>query len=179
MNRSATHARFRQALLATALVTTVALTTACAGRLSGVVDFDQERDFSAVKTLAFYEDAYPMERKQDEVRQAIRATIEQQLREKGFGFGRTGEADLLIVYHSGQRTKMHFGGAMRSDELEASLSIAFQDPVTRRSAWYGTVEQTWSGREDVNERIETAVRVLLEKFPPEGSGEIRVREVGR
>ena len=177
MTRNATHTR--SLLIAFALAAVLAFTTACAGRLSGVVDFDQERDFSTVKTLAFYEDAYPSDRAQDEVRQAIRATIEQQLRERGYALGRTGEADLLIVYHSGQRAKMHFGGTMRSDEREASLSISFQDPVTRRSAWYGTVGQTWTDSEDVNERIETAVRVLLEKFPPEGSGEIRVREIGR
>ena len=51
----------------------------CAGRLSGVVDFDAEIDFDSKKTLAFYEDAYPLERKQTETRQLIRAAIEQNL----------------------------------------------------------------------------------------------------
>lgn len=159
------------ALLAAVLV------TGCASRLSGVVDFDDDVDFDAKRTLAFYEDAFPLERKQTETRQLIRAAIEQNLRDRGYGFGRAGEADLLIVYHVGNRAKMHFGGTMSSSGREASLSIAFQDPVTRRSVWYGTVQQTWTGQDDVAERVDVAVRTLLEKFPPEGaSGEVRVRE---
>ena len=156
----------------------LAISLGCAGRLSGVVDFDSETDFESKRTLAFYEDAYPLERKQTEVRQLIRAAIEQNLRGRGYGFGRAGEADLLIVYHVGNRAKMHFGGTMTSTQREASLSIAFQDPVTRRSVWYGTVEQTWSEDADRAERVDTAVTTLLDKFPPESgaSGEVRVRE---
>jgi hypothetical protein len=149
----------------------------CAGRLSGFVDFDADADFDSKRTLAFYEDAFPLERKQTETRQLIRAAIEQNLRGRGYGFGRAGEADLLIVYHVGNRAKMHFGGTMSSKEREASLSIAFQDPVTRRSVWYGTVGQTWTSGENVPERVDAAVAALLDEFPPEGSGgEIRVRE---
>jgi hypothetical protein len=160
------------------ILLSLGLSLGCAGRLSGVVDFDADVDFEAKRTLAFYEDAFPLERKQTEVRQLIRAAIEQDLRGRGFGFGRAGEADLLIVYHVGNRAKMHFGGTMRSTEREASLSIVFQDPVTRRSVWYGTVEQTWAGDADVSERVDTAVTTLLAKFPPEPgeSGEQRVRE---
>ncbi len=154
-----------------------AIGVGCAGRLSGVVDFDADTDFDSKRTLAFYEDAFPLERKQTETRQLIRAAIEQNLRSRGYGFGRAGEADLLIVYHVGNRAKVHFGGTMTSGEREASLSIAFQDPVTRRSVWYGTVEQTWSGEADVAERVDTAVTTLLANFPPEGDGgEVRIRE---
>jgi len=150
--------------------------TGCVGRLSGVVDFDENLDFAKVKTFSFYEDSYPQDRKQTDVRQLIRAAIEQNLRKRGYGFGRTGEADLMIVYHSGNRAKMHFGGTMSTSSREASLSIEFQNPVTRRSAWYGTVGQTWGDNENVAERVDTAVTTLLDRFPPEGSGEIRVRE---
>ncbi len=163
-------------MLACALLV-ASLGLGCAGRLSGVVDFDADTDFDSKRTLAFYEDAFPLERKQTETRQLIRASIEENLRGRGYGFGRAGEADLLIVYHVGNRAKVHFGGTMTASEREASLSIAFQDPVTRRSVWYGTVAQTWSGEPDVAERVDAAVTTLLAKFPPEGDGgEMRVRE---
>ncbi len=156
----------------------IAISAGCAGLLSGVVDFDADIDFESKRTLAFYEDAFPLERKQTEVRQLIRAAIEQDLRGRGYGFVRAGEADLLIVYHVGNRAKVHFGGTMQSTGREASLSIVFQDPVTRRSVWYGTVEQTWTADADVAERVDAAVATLLSKFPPEpgDSGEQRVRE---
>lgn len=163
----------------TFVIALLVFASGCAGRLSGVVDFDEELDFSTIKTLAFYEDAYPLDREQTEVRQLARAAIEQNLRDRGYGFGRAGEADLMIVYHVGNRAKMHFGGTMSSSSRDASLSIVFQDPVTRRSAWYGSVEQTWDDKADRAERVDTAVGMLLAKFPPEGSGEMRVREVGR
>lgn len=169
------HARFFLLMAIAASLLPVAL--GCAGRLSGVVDFDSDVDFDQKRTLAFYEDAFPLERKQTDTRQLIRAAIEQQLRTRGYGFGRAGEADLLIVYHVGNRAKMHFGGTMTSTEREASLSIAFQDPVTRRDVWYGTIGQTWTGEDDVAERVDTAVAKLLEQFPPEGDGgETRVHE---
>ena len=37
------------------------------------------------------------------------------------------------------------------------------------SVWYVTVDQTWKEGLDLDERIATAVRVLLERFPPETS----------
>ena len=48
-------------------------------RVTGVVDFDADTDFDSKRTLAFYEDAYPLERKQTDTRQLIRAAIEQNL----------------------------------------------------------------------------------------------------
>ena len=62
------------------------------------------------------------------------------------------------------------------------LGIEMRDPDSQRAAWYGSVEQSWTGQEDEAERIATAVRLLLERFPPEGQvertydGEDRVRE---
>ena len=172
----------RRILFMIVLVAMVSASTGCAGRLSGVVDYDRELDFSKVKTLAFYEDAYPLDRSQTEVRKLIRARIDQVLRDAGYGMGRAGEADLLIVYHVGNRAKVRLGGTLGTAAREASLAISFQDPVTRRSAWYGTVEQTWQGDEDVATRIDKAVAILLAEFPPPKGesmtpdGDVKIRE---
>lgn len=178
LSRPLSHLATVRAVMLAATLVGLASSIGCAGRLSGVVDFDADTDFDSKRTLAFYEDAFPLERKQTETRQLIRAAIEQNLRGRGYGFGRAGEADLLVVYHVGNRAKVHFGGTMQSTGREASLSIAFQDPVTRRSVWYGTVEQTWTGEADVAERVDAAVTTLLDEFPPEAdaAGEMRVRE---
>jgi hypothetical protein len=155
----------RIALLSVLL--TAFVLSACGGRLNGVVDYDHERDFVSIKKLGFYEDVKPLERRQDATRVLVRAEIAKQLAARGYEFPDAAEAELQIIYHVGSHSKIGVGaGAMSSGET-ATLAIEFRDPQSGRSVWYGTVEQTWKEGLDVDERVTTAVSVLLKRFPPE------------
>lgn len=150
-----------------AVVPMVLVLFACGGKLNGVVDFDHERSFVSIQKVGFYEDVKPHERAQTETRNKVRAEIKRQLEAKGLTVGDAAAAELQIIYHVGNHSKIRVGAGERGAGVTATLAIEFLDPVIGRSVWYGTVEQTWKEGLDLDERIETAVRVLLERFPPE------------
>jgi len=152
----------------------------CGGKLNGVVDFDRERDFSSIRSLGFYEDAHPSARADRTARPLIRAEIEKQLKARGFTLTQPDDAHALILLHLGRFSNIRGGSMIGGRGARASLAIEFRDPATGRAIWYGTVEQTWSEELDRDERISSAVSVLLDAFPPEaggkGRGEKRVSE---
>lgn len=156
--------------LASALIAAALLAAACAGKLKGVVDFDNSRDFGSVSRIGFFEDEKPLERPTTQVRERVRSEIEKHLKEKGYAITQPDEAQLLVVYHTANRTKTRTSGAISAAGREASLAIEFRGRKSERTVWYGTVEQTWRDGIDVDERVDTAVRVLLEGFPPDTKG---------
>ncbi len=154
-------------------------TTACGGRLSGVVNYDQTHDFGALSRIGFYEDAHPLERAQTEVRQKIRTQITRVLESGGFQITRPDDADLLVIYHVGTHAKAAVSGALMAGRgTTATLAIEFRKSTSARTVWYGTVEQTWKEGLDQDERVRAAVDALLSGFPPmgESSGSKRVSE---
>jgi hypothetical protein len=145
----------------------VLLISACGGHLSGVVDFDNSRDFGSYKRFGFLEDEKPLERGQSEGRKLTRMEIEEQLKAKGYSITTPDQAHAIVIYHVGTRAKAHVSGAVGGGGQEASLAIEIRDPKSERSIWYGTVEQTWHEDLDAQERIHTAVKTLLDSYPPE------------
>jgi hypothetical protein len=151
----------------------LALAVGCGGRLNGVVDYDREHDYESIRDLAFHEDAHPSERARTDTRNRIRAEIARQLTERGYSVTAPDGAQAHILYHLGQFSNVRGGSMIGGRGSRASLAIEFRDPESGRAIWYGTVEQTWSDGLDVDERIASAVSVLLGEFPPDAKGKDR------
>jgi len=154
--------------LVPALIALAVLATACGGHLSGVVDFDNTRDFDSYTRFAFLEDQKPLERAATDTRKQVRREIEEQLQAKGYSITTPAKAQIIVIYHVGNRTKARTSGMAGGAGREASLAIELRDPKSERTMWYGTVEQTWHDDMDVKERVHTAVSLLLDSYPPEG-----------
>lgn len=159
----------RRLLASTSASILVALfaATGCGGKLNGVVDYDRERDFQDIRRIVFFEDIRPSERPPTQARKRIRAELERQLPERGFTLVGADDAQAQLLYHVGRRSNVRGGSMVGARGERASLAIEFRDPATGRAMWYGTVEQSWQEGLDVEERVESAISLLLDQFPPE------------
>ena len=90
------------------------LGAACGGKLSGVVDFDNTRDFDSYSRFGFLEDEKPLERAQTDTRKQVRKEIEEQLQAKGYRITTPGKAQVIVIYHVGSHTKTRMAAASSS-----------------------------------------------------------------
>jgi len=119
----------------------------------------------------------------------IRMAVENQLREQGFVKKTNGSADFWVGYHAAVQSKLdvntidtyygygrRWGGGVVVTETqvyeydEGTLVIDIVDPKTRKLVWRGSAQAEVNiskKPEKRQERVNKAVRMILNQFPPQ------------
>lgn len=133
----------------------------CASQFESDVFFTPGVDFTSMTRLAFSEHGAGTA----EERAIARKEIERILRGKGFRFTETSEADLLLHYTMGMRSKVRVSGRSTQGR-HAGLAIEFVDPDDQRPLWHGLAYESWFDAMDPATEIRKAVELILSQFPP-------------
>lgn len=151
------------------------------------VDFDKDTDFSRFQTYSF---AMGTPSPVSLVNQRIERAIAAELDSKGLKRVESG-GDLTVVFHCAlsKRTQLNssnlggwgwgpgwrrwggFGGTVITQVEEipvGTLIVDIGDSAAKRYVWRGSATKTLSSKPEKNQKnIESEVRKMFEKFPPE------------
>ena len=110
----------------------------------------------------------------------IRAELYRDLTNKGFRQAARKDASFIISFSTGGRqdiqplgiqTRPAGEGKLQSAAKAVSLDalvIHFIDPQTRRILWRGRAEAVMQPEDNLDEKVRSAVRQLMQEFPPQG-----------
>lgn len=160
-------------------------------------DYDPSADFSTLKTYTWRNAVQPETGNprldNDLMDSRIRNAVEANLNAKGFQKLETGDADFLVEYFIGFRSRitssggsvsmgMSRGSAGRAGSIgvssgsnvrevdEAHLTIDILDSGSERTIWRGVGSRTTSSstnQQKITDRVNDAVKRILAKFPPQ------------
>ncbi len=144
-------------------------------------DFDQEADFGKYTTFKWV----PADRRPENKskldnslnRARIIRAVNRELEAKGFREVRKGKADLLVNYFIGVHDKVNvttvgYGTWRRPYRRvtyhykESTLTIDLVDPGLKQLVWRGSGSDVIARRDNIEKRINDAVKAILKKFPP-------------
>lgn len=175
-----------------ALVPALLLFTACSSSVR--YDYDVAQDFSRYKTFDLYAPGHHGKGQQpgDSLMDSrIRLTVANALQAKGFTREEFADPDFLVacypIYktrHYRTSTRVGLGGGWRRpwgygvgvrfsqghSYREGSLIIEIVDARTNQMVWQGVDEGVLTGLDDperANDAVASAVKDILEKFPPQ------------
>ena len=177
--------------LLTALLTAAALAGGCSTmQLSS--DYDPSVDFSRLGSYDWLPDPRPPTgdpRLDSSLLEArVRSAVETQLAARGYAKVSADQADFLVTYHVALESKLDVDTIYRSygygwgrgygpvaydtvvrEYEQGTLLLDFVDPETRNLIWRGSASAEItpdSTPEKSQERANTAVARMLERFPP-------------
>lgn len=154
-------------------------------------DWDQQEDFSKLKTFAWLEqplaqvgDARAAALQNSLFAKRLRTSVNRQLQAKGYELS-TESPDFVIVYYTGIQDKVNvtnwgysygpywnpWGESIDVHHYsEGTLVLDFIDFRTKNLIWRGTAQKALADRPDpdkVEREIDNIVSKLLAKFPPQ------------
>jgi Domain of unknown function (DUF4136) len=139
-------------------------------------DFDSTAQFASYDTYAWM-DTPKMQAMQQATLfdRRLRSAVEEQLAGKGLRRSdATGEADLLLVYHTGVKDQVdvqqwgYFGRRWDVRQYQqGTLIIDVVDAKSKSLVWRGTATDEISGSPDgSSEKIAKTIQKMFERFPP-------------
>lgn len=179
----------RDTQLGLAAVLFAVVITGCA-TMNLATDYDPSANFSGLKTYAWVPSPSrgPDDPRVDNtlLESRIHAAVDSALAAKGYRQDTSGKPDFLVGYHAAVRDKMDvyamndmygyrrgWGWGVSDVQVyqyeEGSLVLDVVDPTTKQLLWRGSAQAEVNRRlapEAREQRIQEAVRRLLERFPP-------------
>jgi hypothetical protein len=150
-----------QAIRSFVWITAVAALLACASKLTGDVEYDEDVDFARYRTFQF---APPPEAQRDNPNWGVaREEIEKTLVAKGLK--RADGGDLLVHYSVGTRAKVRVSGGSSGGKY-GGLVVEFRDAKNHQTLWHGWAAETWYDSMDPAVEIREAVALILAQYPP-------------
>jgi hypothetical protein len=164
---------------------------ACSG-IRVTTDYDPNADFSNVRTYAWFDDRSGVEGDRADVTslldRRVRSAVDAELQRKGIQLVDRSEAEALVGYHLGIENKLdvdtintgygygrygRYGGIGTTTTVreyqEGTLLIDVIDPSSKQLIWRGSGQSRinqYSTPADREQRVNEAVKQILEKFPP-------------
>ena len=176
-------------ILAVASCLTILVGAGCSS-VSISHDWDQQEDFSKLKTFAWLEqplaqvgDARSAALQNSLFAKRLRTSVNRQLQAKGYELN-TENPDFVIVYHTGIQDRVNvtnwgysygpywspYGESIDVHHYqEGTLVLDFIDLETKNLIWRGTAQKALADRpnpDKVDKTIDDIVSRLLAKFPP-------------
>jgi len=164
---------------------------ACSSVKEAGVVYQDNFDFSAVKTYSLYERNSVFSDNQsllDTRRNVIEIAIERSMAEQNFNYAELDETDLIVTYHIVNRNRKDYEKyneivrfctlclqstswqtkQQYSDIRQGSLILDLVDPRQSRSVWRSVYSLNLEDREnsaETNDRIKQAITAMLAKYP--------------
>lgn len=149
-------------------------------------DYDSETDFSRYKTFRWVkqEPNVPVARRAEHslLEKRVKGAVDAELTAKGYRRAGAGRADFLVAWHIGAENKVNverygyrygprgrwYGTNVHVHHYkEGTLIIDFIDPDEKVLVWRGTAVGSMRYFTKGEHEVQSSVRELLEKFPPE------------
>ena len=164
---------------------------ACSG-IRVTTDYDPNADFSDVRSYAWLDESSGVEGDRPDVAslldRRVRAAVEAEFQRKGIQRVDRSAAKVLVTYHLGVESKLdvdtintgygygpygRYGGISSTTTVreyqEGTLLIDVVEPSSKQLVWRGAGQariREYSKPEEREQRINQAVKEILEKFPP-------------
>ncbi|MFQ6112719.1 MAG: DUF4136 domain-containing protein [bacterium] len=148
-------------------------------------DYDRQVNFANYQTFKWM--PYPAKAGKSTVAKnslldkRIRRAVERELSAKGYEIVQTGKADAALAYHTAVRQKVDVSGVgygywrgwPRGRRVyvhsykEGTLVVDIVDPDLKQLIWRGLATDVVDDPEESEEKINEAVKKILERFPPQ------------
>lgn len=127
------------------------------------VDVNEHVDPATIQKIGFWDDRDGIVAEPGSPRDLTRKAITRELEARNFEVVTPDQADGLVTYFVGLKTKARVhGGSGATMRFDGYVTIILRDPESGSSLWFGVAERTWHEGMDPKATIDEFVAALFE-----------------